>query len=189
MIRTTIATSLRRLFTTGQHGMPRLVIDRPGLITQLPIAASARRAVPVAYVPGLVSRRPANGERCGRASEAVPAGGQAGTGLDADHDSAVVADGIELPDGAARERSDLRREQLGEFLLSAALIAGSTLYRRIAVFAMTMIAGHVAAWGQREGRWQVPQRRSFRETLVLTPGRETHFVTSKPRRCTRAAMW
>lgn len=43
-----------------EHGTPALVIDQPGSIAQLAIAVAARRAVPVAYVPGLVMRRAAD---------------------------------------------------------------------------------------------------------------------------------
>jgi Transposase len=43
----------------AQHGTPGLVIDQPGSIAQLALAVAARRAVPVAYVPGLVMRRAA----------------------------------------------------------------------------------------------------------------------------------
>ena len=42
------------------HGTPGLVIDQPGSIAQLAIAVAGRRAVPVAYVPGLVMRRAAD---------------------------------------------------------------------------------------------------------------------------------
>jgi transposase len=42
------------------HGEPGLVIDQPGSIAQLAIAVAARRAAPVAYVPGLVMRRAAD---------------------------------------------------------------------------------------------------------------------------------
>jgi transposase len=44
----------------GGHGTAGLVIDQPGSIAQLAIAAAARRGVPVAYVPGLVMRRAAD---------------------------------------------------------------------------------------------------------------------------------
>jgi transposase len=43
-----------------EHGTPALVIDQPGSIAQLVIAVAGRRAVPVAYVPGLVMRRAAD---------------------------------------------------------------------------------------------------------------------------------
>jgi transposase len=43
----------------AEHGTPALVIDQPGSIAQLAIAVAARRAVPVAYIPGLVMRRAA----------------------------------------------------------------------------------------------------------------------------------
>jgi transposase len=42
------------------HGTPGLVIDQPGSIAQLVLAVARARAVPVAYVPGLVMRRAAD---------------------------------------------------------------------------------------------------------------------------------
>jgi Transposase len=44
----------------GQYGIAGLVIDQPGSIAQLTLAVAARRQVPVAYVPGLVTRRAAD---------------------------------------------------------------------------------------------------------------------------------
>ena len=44
----------------ARHGTPGLVIDQPGSISQLALAVAARRATPVAYVPGLVMRRAAD---------------------------------------------------------------------------------------------------------------------------------
>jgi len=43
----------------ARYGTPGLVIDQPGSIAQLALAVAARRATPVAYVPGLVMRRAA----------------------------------------------------------------------------------------------------------------------------------
>jgi transposase len=48
------------LTRAGEFGTAGLVIDQPGSIAQLAIAIAARRAVPVAYVPGLVMRRAAD---------------------------------------------------------------------------------------------------------------------------------
>lgn len=44
----------------ADHGTAGLVIDQPGSIAQLALAIAAARAVPVAYVPGLVMRRAAD---------------------------------------------------------------------------------------------------------------------------------
>ncbi len=41
-------------------GSPALVVDQPGSLASLVLAVAARRAVPVAYVPGLVMRRAAD---------------------------------------------------------------------------------------------------------------------------------
>jgi hypothetical protein len=44
----------------ARRGTPGLVIDQPGSIAQLALAVAASRAIPVAYVPGLVMRRAAD---------------------------------------------------------------------------------------------------------------------------------
>jgi len=41
----------------AEHGVPALVIDRPGSIAQLALGVARERDVPVAYVPGLVMCR------------------------------------------------------------------------------------------------------------------------------------
>lgn len=44
----------------SEYGTPGLVIDQPGSIARLAMGVAGRRAVPVAYVPGLVMRRAAD---------------------------------------------------------------------------------------------------------------------------------
>jgi transposase len=48
------------LDTAATFGTPALVIDQLGSLAQLVLAVSARRGVPVAYIPGLVMRRAAD---------------------------------------------------------------------------------------------------------------------------------